>query len=71
VKITVEDRYRLGRIDDRWYFYFMLEHSITKAFSAGLTYRHFQKNVDLPAEDLKDILEASSNSIYLIFEYKL
>lgn len=70
-KVTSEDRYRLGREDNRWYFNLMIIHEITGALEAGLTYRHYLKKVDLPAEYLIEILESSSNSIYLTLEYSL
>ena len=70
-KINDEDRYRLGRKDNRVYLAFMLDHKITRSLDAGLRYYWMDKSVDLPAEDLIPYLESSSNSVYFILNYSL
>jgi hypothetical protein len=70
-KITSEDRYRLGRQDDRIDLAFMLDHRITRDLNIGARYYCMDKSVDLPADDLKSNLESSSNSVYFILDYSL
>ena len=70
-KITNEDRYRLGREDNRINLAFMLDHKITRDLNFGLRYYWMDKSVDLPADDLKPYLESSSNSVYFILDYSL
>ena len=71
VKITSEDRYRLGREDYRWNITIMAKHAISSNFNIGLNFNRMTKSVDLPAEDLIDVLESNSNSIYLILDYSI
>jgi len=70
-KVTTEDRYRLGREDSRWYITLMARHTINSKFSMGVNFKKTTKTVDLPAQELKDFLESSSNSIYIILDYSL
>lgn len=70
-KITAEDRYRLGREDRRWYISLMTDHRITRNFNLGFEYRRMVKNVDLPATDLQQYLEAKSNSYYFVLNCHL
>lgn len=70
-KITSEDRYRLGREDTRLYLYAMVKHYIARGVSLEAIYKNYSKNVEIPADDLKELLESSSNSIYFIINYSL
>jgi len=70
-KVTDEDRYRLGREDTRWYVTLMVKHAVNSKFSVGANFKKTTKTVDIPAQELKDFLESSSNSVYLILDYSL
>jgi len=68
-KITSEDRYRLGRQDNRWSFNLSAKHKITSKLDIGFNFNRVVKKTDLPAEDLKEFLEYSSNSFYFVLGY--
>ncbi len=70
-KVTTEDRYRLGREDNRWYVTLMAKHAVNSRFNVGVNFKKTTKTVDLPAQELKDFLESSSNSVYIILDYSL
>jgi hypothetical protein len=70
-KVTVEDRYRLGREDSHWYVTLMARHAINSKFNVGVNFKKTTKTVSLPAQELKDFLESSSNSVYIILDYSL
>lgn len=70
-KITSEDRYRLGRKDERWMISIISKHKIVDNFSIGLNFRRIINRVDLPASKLKEYLEYSSSSVYFILDYRL
>jgi hypothetical protein len=70
-KLTPEDEYRLGRKDNRWYLKLMLSHNIIRTLEFGLEYYRKDKEVDLPAVELQQYLESSSNSVYFILNYSL
>jgi hypothetical protein len=71
VKLTSEDRYRLGREDDRWIVSFFSKQKIVDDFSIGLNFKRIVNKVDLPASQLKEYLEYSSSAVYFILEYRL
>ena len=70
-KISDEDRYRLGREDKRFYLNFSIKHYIKRGINAEARYKYYLKNVDIPAKDLEDKLESSSNTLYFILNYSL
>ncbi|MCD6161712.1 MAG: hypothetical protein J7K40_04785 [candidate division Zixibacteria bacterium] len=69
IKITNEDRYRIGRTDYRSSFSFSVKHYMSSKFSIGITFNRIIKTTNLPAEDLKAFLEYSSNSYYSILSF--
>lgn len=68
-KLTLEDRYRFARKDDRWSITFSANHDLTKKAVIGLRVNYINNSVDLPASDLKPYLDFSSTSAKIVFDY--
>jgi len=66
-KISSADRYRFGREDDRIEIRFSVEHGLTDKLTARAGFNYVSKKTDLPAQELEELLEYSSNS----FNFKL
>jgi hypothetical protein len=68
-KLTTEDRYRFGRQDNRWSITLNASQDITTRFSIGLVFNSLINRSDLPAKDLKPLLDFSSMSGKIVFDY--